>query len=158
MTRSRVKGASGLGEQPTARSKAVAKPGSGRNASTAGDRTHESPPRRAELPGGRERQILASKVTSRSQTTLPSGVRKALGLRGGDSITYVIEKDRVTIRKRMDEEDPALAGFLDLLETDVARNKAGVVFATDSFAAYLADLTAGIPVDYDAPIEGDFQL
>ncbi|HEY0038759.1 MAG TPA: type II toxin-antitoxin system PrlF family antitoxin [Longimicrobium sp.] len=103
--------------------------------------------------------FLASKVTARSQTTLPSGVRKALGLRAGDQIAYEIEKDQVVIRKVIaEDEDPALDGFLDLLEDDVARHKHRVIFATEGFANYLQELTAGIEVDYDAPIEGDFQL
>jgi antitoxin PrlF len=103
--------------------------------------------------------FLASKVTSRSQTTLPSGVRKALGLRAGDQIAYEIEKDQVVIRKVIAEhEDPALDGFLDLLEKDIARHKDRVIFATERFANYLQELTVGIEVDYDAPIEGDFQL
>lgn len=122
--------------------------------------------RRRIVADGRTRQssrqetpFLASKVTARSQTTLPSGVRKALGLRAGDQIAYEIEKDRVVIRKvAAEEEDPALDGFLDLLGEDIARNKDRVVFATEGFASYLQELTAGIEVDYDAPIEGDFQL
>ncbi|CAA9344450.1 MAG: hypothetical protein AVDCRST_MAG68-3273 [uncultured Gemmatimonadetes bacterium] len=101
---------------------------------------------------------LASKVTSRAQTTLPSGVRKALGLRAGDQIAYTIEGDQAVIRKLSDEEDPALSGFLDLLERDIAKNKGRVLFATQDFADYLAELTEGVEVDYDAPIEGDFQL
>jgi antitoxin PrlF len=101
---------------------------------------------------------LASKVTSRAQTTLPSGVRKALGLRAGDQIAYTIEGDQAVIRKLSDEEDPALSGFLDLLERDITKNKGRVLFATQGFADYLAELTDGIEVDYDAPIEGDFQL
>jgi antitoxin PrlF len=108
----------------------------------------------AELP-----HVLASKVTARSQTTLPSGVRKALGLRAGDRIVYVIEHDQVLIRKLQDdEEDPALLGFLDLLERDIERNKDRILFATEAFAEYLEELTAGIEVDYDAPIEGDYEL
>jgi antitoxin PrlF len=109
---------------------------------------------------GKATPFLASKVTARSQTTLPSGVRKALGLRAGDQIAYQIDRDRVIIRKVTDEdnEDPVLAGFLDLLEDDVAQNKELIVFATEGFARYLEELTAGIEVDYDAPIEGDFQL
>lgn len=103
--------------------------------------------------------FLASKVTGRSQTTLPSGVRKALGLRAGDQIGYEIEKDQVIIRKlATEEEDPALGGFLDLLGDDLARNKGTVVFATEALARYLEQLTAGIEVDYDAPIEGEFQF
>jgi len=106
-----------------------------------------------------EMPLLASKVTARSQTTLPSVVRKALGLRAGDRIAYEVEGDQVVIRKvASEEEDPALVGFLDLLGDDVGRNKERVVFATESFASYLEELTDGIEADYDAPIEGDFQL
>lgn len=39
-----------------------------------------------------------SKVTERGQTTLPSQVRKALGLKPHDSIIYIIEDDRVVIK------------------------------------------------------------
>jgi antitoxin PrlF len=102
-------------------------------------------------------RVLASKVTSRSQTTLPSGVRKALGLKAGDQIAYSIEGDQAVIRK-VTEEDPVLSAFLDLLERDIAENGDRVQFATRAFAEYLEELTAGIEVDYDAPIEGDFQL
>ena len=102
-------------------------------------------------------RVLASKVTSRSQTTLPSGVRKALGLKAGDQITYSIEGDQAIIRKVTDE-DPALSAFLDLLERDIAENGERAQFATRAFAEYLEELTAGIEVDYDAPIEGDFQI
>lgn len=84
-------------------------------------------------------------MTARSQTSLPSGVRKALGLRAGDRISYEIEKDQVVIRKVAAEvEDPALAGFLDLLGGDIVRNKERVVFATEGFANCLEELTAGI--------------
>lgn len=47
---------------------------------------------------------------------------------------------------------------IDRLQTDIARHKDRVIFATEGFANYLQELTAGIEVDYDAPIEGDFQL
>lgn len=115
--------------------------------------------KRPSRTSGEDIPFLASKVTARSQTTLPSGVRKALGLRAGDRIAYRIEKEQVVIRKvTKEEEDPALDGFLDLLGEDIAGNKGRVVFATEGFADYLEELTAGIEVDYDAPIEGDFQL
>lgn len=136
-------------------------------ASTKPPRSPGRPRRQTVVRSGRqdsaelaEAPILASRVTARSQTTLPSGVRKALGLRAGDQIAYEIEKDRVVIRRvgAGEEEDPALGGFLDLLESDIARNKDRTVFATEGFARYLEDMTAGIEVDYDAAIEGDFQL
>jgi antitoxin PrlF len=103
-------------------------------------------------------EMLASKVTSRSQTTLPTGVRKALGLRAGDQIAYTIEGDQAVIRRLAEEEDPALTGFLDLIERDITANKGRILFATQAFADYLGELTEGIEVDYDAPIEGDFEL
>ena len=110
-------------------------------------------------PGrGRSKDILASTVTARAQTTLPSGVRKALGLGAGDQIAYTIEGDQAVIRKVADDDDPALSGFLDLLERDVTDNAERVQFATRAFADYLDELTAGIEVDYDAPIEGSFEL
>jgi antitoxin PrlF len=97
-------------------------------------------------------------VTARAQTTLPSGVRKALGLSAGDQIAYTIEGDQAVIRKVEDQDDPALSGFLDVLERDIAGNGDRVQFATRAFADYLHELTAGIEVDYDAPIEGNFEL
>lgn len=39
-----------------------------------------------------------SKLTERGQTTLPSQVRKALGLKPHDSIIYFIEEDRVVMK------------------------------------------------------------
>lgn len=105
------------------------------------------------------RNLLTSKVTSRWQTTLPSGVRKALELQAGDEVVYVIQGDEVLIRKAAESgDDPALAGFLDLIESGISGNKESIVFATRSFADYLDELTAGIEVDYDAPIEGGFRL
>jgi antitoxin PrlF len=108
----------------------------------------------------RAKQLLASKVTARAQTTLPSGVRKALGLEAGDQNAYTIEGDQAVIRKLTDEDeaDPVLAGFLKLLERDIVDHPERIQFATQAFATYLEELTAGIEVDYDAPIEGDFQL
>ena len=107
----------------------------------------------------RSKHVLASTVTARAQTTLPSGVRKALGLSAGDQIAYTIEGDQAVIRRVADDdEDPALSGFLDLLERDIAENGQRVRLATRDFAEYLDELTAGIEVDYDAPIEGDFEI
>lgn len=125
----------------------------------SGARLRRTPAPKPEGGRAEASEMLASKVTARSQTTLPSGVRKALGLRAGDRIGYVIENDQVVIRKlTAEDEDPALDGFLDLLGHDIEHNKDRVLFATSSFASYLEELTAGIQVDYDAPIEGNFQL
>lgn len=39
-----------------------------------------------------------STVTSKGQTTIPGEIRKAMRIKPGDRIEYVVEGDRVTIR------------------------------------------------------------
>lgn len=43
--------------------------------------------------------MIASKLTSKAQTTIPSDVRAALKLGVGDTILYAIEGDRVVLTK-----------------------------------------------------------
>lgn len=42
--------------------------------------------------------MLHSTITSKGQTTVPSKVRKALGIRPGDRLEYEVLEDRATIR------------------------------------------------------------
>ena len=46
-----------------------------------------------------ELQILASKISSKGQVTLPKGVRERLGAEPGDIVAYEIAGDTVTITK-----------------------------------------------------------
>ena len=66
---------------------------------------------------------IRSKVTSKAQTTIPTGVRNALHVRPGDEIEYVINGDEAVIRRAAPgdvvDEDPSLLGFLDLIERDI---------------------------------------
>jgi antitoxin PrlF len=39
-----------------------------------------------------------STVTRKGQTTIPGKIRKALGINPGDTLEYVVEGDRATIR------------------------------------------------------------
>jgi antitoxin PrlF len=39
-----------------------------------------------------------SKVTTKGQTTIPGKVRKALGIKPGDQLEYIVEGDHVTVR------------------------------------------------------------
>lgn len=51
--------------------------------------------------------MIQSRVTSKAQTTIPAPVRKALGLREGDMVTYRIEAGRVIMtRAQPAAEDP----------------------------------------------------
>lgn len=52
--------------------------------------------------------MIRSRLTTKSQTTIPRPVREALGLGPGDEVTYEIDGTRVILRK-VDEprgEDP----------------------------------------------------
>ena len=42
--------------------------------------------------------VLHSTVTSKGQTTIPEKIRKALRIRPGDRLEYLVEGDRATIR------------------------------------------------------------
>ena len=52
--------------------------------------------------------MITSKITSKSQTTIPQPVRLALGLKAGDELAYEIDGDRVIVTKAGLEsgEDP----------------------------------------------------
>jgi antitoxin PrlF len=43
--------------------------------------------------------MIVSKLTSKSQTTIPQSVRKALGLKPGDELQYEIVDERVILTK-----------------------------------------------------------
>ena len=43
--------------------------------------------------------MIASKITSKAQTTIPQAVRLALNLRPGDEIAYLIEDGRVILMR-----------------------------------------------------------
>lgn len=104
--------------------------------------------------------LLTSKVTARSQTTLPNGVRRALGIESGDQILYVIKGNRAVISRApaLEREDPALTAFLDLLARDLTEHPESVKALPPSLIDRLRAATAGIRVDLDEPIEGDVAL
>lgn len=43
--------------------------------------------------------MITSRLTSKSQTTIPQPIRSALGVRPGDTIGYVIDNGRVLLTK-----------------------------------------------------------
>ena len=52
--------------------------------------------------------MITSKLTNKARTTIPEPVLAALGLNGGDEIAYVIDADRVSLRRadRVRVDDP----------------------------------------------------
>lgn len=104
--------------------------------------------------------IVTSKVTERSQTTLPPAVRTVLGLQPGERIGYVIEGNEVRLvnASTLEHHDPVLDKFLAFLGRDLAKHPDRV----EVFPAALLDraraVTSGIAIDHEAPIDGAVAL
>jgi antitoxin PrlF len=49
--------------------------------------------------------MIRSRLTTKSQTTIPRAVREALNLQPGDEVVYQVEGERVVLRKA---ETPAV--------------------------------------------------
>lgn len=66
----------------------------------------------------------SSSISSKGQITVPLEVRKRLGLKEGDRVEFVVEKDRTTIRPARAPENPflkyvgALPAFSSIHETN----------------------------------------
>lgn len=102
-------------------------------------------------------------LTTKSQTTLPRGVRDALHVGPGDELLYEIQGNRATIRRAplsgSDNEDPVLLGFLDLLERDLAQHPGSARALPAALLARMQRLAeaAGV-VDPDERIDGAVAL
>jgi antitoxin PrlF len=103
---------------------------------------------------------LRSKISKKAQTTLPSGVRKALGVQNGDELVYLIEGNRAIVTKLThdDTPDPVLLAFLSHLEADIMARPQAMSTMPPALFARMAALADGVAVDYDAPIEGTVAL
>jgi antitoxin PrlF len=106
--------------------------------------------------------MLRSKVTRRSQTTLPNGVRKALGIRPGeDALEWEVRGHEAIARRAAvdtDAEDPALIPFLKLLERDITEHPERLSGLTEDLYRRWMAVTEGIEGDLDDPIEGPVAL
>lgn len=93
-------------------------------------------------------------ITSKGQMTLPKLMRTALGLKAGNRVHFTMKGETMEVRKFTDDHvDPALDGFLALLEKDIASGNL-VTKLPDHVASLIEtrDL-AGVNIDED--IEGD---
>ena len=108
-----------------------------------------------------EPDMIESVITAKSQTTLPSGVRKALGVGPGDRLAYIVEGDRAVIMKAETSDahdDPVADAFLAFLERDMAAHPERLAALTTELIERARKLTDGIEVDLDAPLEGDVAI
>ncbi len=107
------------------------------------------------------RNELVSKVTAKAQTTLPSGVRKALAVGPGDSLRYRIEGHRAIIEKaspEAEEADPALGAFLAFLAGNLTQHPQRLRGMPRALLRRARALTRGISIDHDAAIEESIAL
>ena len=97
---------------------------------------------------------VESALTDKYQTTMPGVVRKALGLKKRDRISYtILPEGDVLLRRASDTaEDPAIGAFLAFLAQDIRQNPGHVRGLDAPLRAKLAELVDGVDVDLDAAL------
>ncbi|TWB18929.1 antitoxin PrlF [Nitrospirillum bahiense] len=98
--------------------------------------------------------MIQSSVTERFQTTIPKGVREALGLRRGDTLAYEVRGEEVIVRRQPEQQsdDPVLTGFLDLLERDIAAHPERLQRVPEALVQRSRELVEGVEIDLDAAL------
>lgn len=94
-------------------------------------------------------------VTDRYQTTIPSGVRKLLGLGKRDKLAYVIKDGVVTVEKVStpeEPEDPMVLAFLGLIGRDIVDHPERLSPLSDDMVRRAEALVDGMDIDLEAPL------
>lgn len=104
------------------------------------------------------RDELVSKVTAKAQTTLPSGVRKALAVGPGDSLRYRIEGHRAVIEKANEEADPVVGAFLTFLARDLTQHPERLRGMPRALLRRARAVTRGISIDHSDAIADTIAL
>ena len=97
------------------------------------------------MPSNPSFEVEAS-VTDRFQTTLPSAVRKVLGIGKREKIVYRVRPDGVEIARAGSGsgEDDALGPFLALLDRRFETRPRNIVPYTEADSAEDIELVAGV--------------
>ncbi|MFC0228446.1 type II toxin-antitoxin system PrlF family antitoxin [Serratia aquatilis] len=98
-----------------------------------------------------------SRLTERSQTTIPAAIRDALHLKPGEIIEYSLLSGGRVLMSRQEEvqDDPVVSQFLTFLEHDMKKNPQHLQSVPPAFWAGIKAITAGVEVDLDAPLTDD---
>lgn len=97
--------------------------------------------------------VAESTLTDRYQTTVPSSVRKALGLGKQDKIAYYISADgKVFISRVEADNDPILEKFVAFLAEDIDRNPQNVKPISSDLIEHARFLVAGMDSDLNEPL------
>ncbi len=99
--------------------------------------------------------MITSKITERSQTTLPSGVREVLNLVPGERIGYIIKGNKVELvnASATEDDDPILGAFLDIIEHDIKSNPDHVRDFPKSLLARARKVSHRVRIDHDSEID-----
>jgi antitoxin PrlF len=99
-----------------------------------------------------------STITAKGQTTVPKTVRQALGVDYGGKILFKVENGKVTVSKPgVEHRDPALTGFLKLVERDISAGR-NVRDRPKAVLASLRRASKDVSIDLDEPLQGDVSL
>ncbi|WP_100158870.1 type II toxin-antitoxin system PrlF family antitoxin [Proteus columbae] len=95
-----------------------------------------------------------SRLTERSQTTIPAAIRDALHLKPGELIEYsLLPGGKVIIsRQEKEQDDPVISEFLSFLEKDMKINPQHIRSVPATLWTEVEELTNGVEVDLDAPL------
>ncbi|AGW13791.1 type II toxin-antitoxin system PrlF family antitoxin [Megalodesulfovibrio gigas] len=99
---------------------------------------------------------LAS-ITSKGQITLPKSIRQLLGVGAGDKVAFELDGSRVVVSRAGEQPhtDPAIVGFLTLLEQDI---RSGRHLGTLPEGLAQSMLAAADASPMEDEIEGDVAL
>ena len=97
-------------------------------------------------------------ITSKGQITLPKPIRQALGVDFGGKVAFDLRGSQVVVTRVENEvhEDPAIEGFLAVLEKDIASGRHVSTLPDDLARSMLSAIRR--PVDLSAEIDGDVAL
>jgi antitoxin PrlF len=109
-------------------------------------------------PMGKLLEIEAT-ITERGQTTVPSAIRKALGLERNAKVMFrQMDDGTVTIAPKPEDDeadDPVISNFLAFLERDMIERPDALVPPSSEMLKRGRQLTEGVEVDLDAPLKDD---
>jgi antitoxin PrlF len=102
-------------------------------------------------------------LTARYQTTVPTAIRKVLGLSANDKLEYTVDDDgRVVLTKgdpadHLDQFDPAVGEFLKFLDSEIQSNPGRLQVATKELSDRIFARVRNLPLDFDidAPLTED---
>lgn len=95
-----------------------------------------------------------STITDRYQTTIPSNIRQALGLKKRDKIRYTIQSDgKILIsRAAQKESDPVVENFLKFLEQDMENNPQRLQTIPSELISHAQFLVSDMELNLDEPL------